>query len=197
MAQAPRGHAAGTGEAPVLGVLAGGLGRRMGGRDKARLHVPGSTEMLGERLLRLGGELGLSCVLVGGAGLPGVPLLRDEPAGVGPIGGLCALLAHAGDRPALALACDLPYVTAALLERLVRAPTEGAVLAPRDPQTGKWQPLFARYDSARVLPALRAAIDAGVRSFQTFLREVQVSELELSEAERELLRDWDRPGDVR
>jgi molybdopterin-guanine dinucleotide biosynthesis protein A len=135
--------------------------------------------------------------LVGGEGVPGVPLLQDVPTGIGPIGGLCALLAQAGERPALALACDLPYVSGALLARLAHTQSSTAVLAPRDPVTGKWQPLFARYDAARVLPLLLPAIDAGVRSFQTFLRSVDVQELELSPDERAELRDWDEPDDVR
>jgi molybdopterin-guanine dinucleotide biosynthesis protein A len=181
---------------PLLGILAGGRGQRMGGRDKARLLAPGSEEPLIERLLRLGREAGLSCVVVGGRAPEGTTLVHDDPEGIGPIGGLCALLAHAGERPALALACDLPYVTAALIMRLARDPSSAPVLAARDPETGKWQPLFARYDAARVLPPLRAAIAEGVRSFQTFLRTVEVSELALSDGERALLRDWDEPGDL-
>lgn len=181
---------------PLLGVLAGGHGRRMGGRDKGRLIAPDSAEPLLERLLRLGAETGLDCVVVGGQALQAAAFVADEPSGIGPIGGVCALLALAGQRPALALACDLPYVTGALIARLAHEHRGDAVLAARDPGTGKWQPLFARYDSARVLPALRVAIADGVRSFQTFLRTQCVTELELSEAERALLRDWDEPSDL-
>src|SRR5262245_11496048 len=97
---------------PLLGVLAGGLSSRMG-RDKAWLPAPGDGEALIERLLRVGRELALPVVVIGGNAPAGVPCLRDEPPGVGPIGGLCALCAHAGARPVIALACDLPYVDAA------------------------------------------------------------------------------------
>lgn len=179
----------------MLGVLAGGRGQRMGGLDKARLRAPGGEPLL-ERLLRLGQELGLACVVVGGRAPPGAVLLADDPSGIGPIGGLNALLAHAAARPALALACDLPYVTGPLLARLADEKSHALVVCPRDPETGKWQPLFARYDSVRVLPALRAAIAADVRSFQTFLRTVEVAELELSAGERALIRDWDEPDDL-
>jgi molybdopterin-guanine dinucleotide biosynthesis protein A len=169
----------------------------MGGVDKARLLAPDSGEPLLERLLRLGRELGLECVVVGGDAPAGIAQLVDEPAGVGPIGGLSALLAYAGERPALALACDLPFVTGPLLARLAHTGCSAAVLCPREPTNGKWQPLFARYDSARVLPVLRAAVATGVRSFQTFLRTVEVAELELAEQERAQLADWDAPSDVR
>jgi molybdopterin-guanine dinucleotide biosynthesis protein A len=147
-------------------------------------------------LLRLGQQQGLECVVVGGAAIDGAVVLADEPAGIGPIGGLCALLAHAAHSPAIALACDLPYLDEALLARLTMTPCDAAVLSPRDPATGKWQPLFARYDSSRVLPSLRAAIADGVRSFQTFMRTLEVAELPLSDAERALLRDWDHPADM-
>ena len=181
---------------PYLGVLAGGRGLRMGNVDKARLRAPDSGEPLLERLLRLGRDTGCECLVVGGDAPRGVVRLADEPSGIGPIGGLQALLTHAGERPALALACDMPYVSAALLRRLLQTETCALVISPRDPRTGKWQPLFARYDAPRVAPLLRAAIASGVRSFQTFLRSIEVAELELDEAERRLLRDWDEPRDL-
>jgi molybdopterin-guanine dinucleotide biosynthesis protein A len=182
--------------APLLGIFAGGRGLRMGGRDKAQLPAPLTGEPLQQRLLGLGERLGIECVVVGGAGHSEVFCIADEPAGIGPIGGLCALLTHAGNRAAIALACDLPYLDMALLGRLVSSPSAAAVLSARDPATGKWQPMFARYDSPRVLPALRVSVADGVRSFQTFLRGLEVEELPLAEEERALLRDWDSPSDM-
>jgi molybdopterin-guanine dinucleotide biosynthesis protein A len=178
--------------AAVLGVLAGGRGLRMGGCDKAELRTREGESLL-ERLLRFGSAVQLPCVVVGGVARSDLLVLPDDPPGIGPIGGLRALLAHAGGVPALALACDLPYVSAALISRLAHAPCRAPVLAPRDPETGKWQPLFARYQSAEVLPSLDAAITRGVRSFQTWLRGEYVEELMLSPEERALLADWDEP----
>jgi molybdopterin-guanine dinucleotide biosynthesis protein A len=184
------------GNEPIVGILAGGAGKRMGGVDKAQLHAPGGEQLL-PRLLRLCRELSLEALVIGGAAPDGTRALVDDPPGVGPIGGLAALLAHAGSRHAVLLACDLPYLSAPLLERLARtpAPSAATVLAARDPATGKWQPMFARYASAVVLPPLRAAIEQGVRSPQTFLKTQQVEELPLDDAERAELRDWDRPED--
>lgn len=181
----------------LLGILAGGRGLRMGGRDKAALPAPGTGEPLLARLVRIARELGLEVVTVGGAGLPGVLRLSDDPPHVGPIGGLCALLTHAGGRPAIALACDLPYLEPPLLARLAITQTPAPILAPRDPETGKWQPLFARYDPPRVLPALRTAIANDVRSFQTLLRSLEIQELPLAPQEHSQLRDWDTPSDLR
>jgi molybdopterin-guanine dinucleotide biosynthesis protein A len=181
---------------PLLGVLAGGQSRRMGGRDKAWLPAPGGGGALIERLLGLGSTLGLPVVVVGGRAPRGVQRLNDERTGVGPIGGLCALLAHAGTRPVIALACDLPYVGATLLAQLVDTESTAAVLAPREPASGKWQPLFARYEPERALPVFRAALGRKVRSLQTVLRDLAVEELVLTADEHALLRDWDQPSDV-
>ncbi len=181
--------------APLAGIFAGGRGLRMGGLDKAQLIAPRTGETLLARLLRLAGEAGLETVVVGGSGGPGLRL-ADEPAGIGPLGGLCALLAHAGSRPAIALACDLPYVETALIARLVGYASAAEVVAPRDPATRKWQPLFARYDAPRVLPVLRTAIARGTRSFQELLQALEVEELALSPAEHDQLRDWDEPSDL-
>jgi molybdopterin-guanine dinucleotide biosynthesis protein A len=190
-----------SGEAPVLGIFVGGKGTRMGGRDKAALPAPDTGEASAVRLARLGRELGLPCVVVGAWAahetlLPELPRLRDEPEGIGPLGGLGALLSHCGARDAIAVACDMPRVEAAVLQRLVEAPRDAAVLAPREAQRGKWQPLFARYDAKRVLPALQRALAAGERSFQALFARVPVKQLLLSEDEQRTLVDWDRPEDV-
>jgi molybdopterin-guanine dinucleotide biosynthesis protein A len=180
----------------LLGVLAGGRGLRMGGRDKSRLPAPDTGEALAARIVRLATALGFECTLVGGEPMPGVPQLHDDPPGIGPIGGLCALLARAGARNALAVACDLPHVTQALLQRLASESPGSRVLCPRDPATGKWQPLFARYDAVHVLPAFRDAITNGTRSMQTVFRALDVVELPLTDTERTALLDWDQPSDL-
>jgi molybdopterin-guanine dinucleotide biosynthesis protein A len=180
---------------PLVGVLAGGRSTRMG-RDKAWLPAPAGGEALIERLLRIARELGLPAVVVGGNAPAGVECLRDEPPGIGPIGGLCALLARAETQPAIALACDLPYVDAALLAKLARTPSNSAVLAPRDGASGKWQPLFSRYAPQRVLPELRRAIDEGARSLQAVFARVPAEELQLTVDEHAQLRDWDEPADL-
>lgn len=179
----------------LVGVLAGGLGRRMGGRDKALLPTPAGETVL-ERLQRVAAEAALSLVVAGGPPRPGLHVVADDPPGIGPLGGLRALLVHAGARPLLVVACDMPYVTAALLARLAAAPSDAALLAVRDAQTGKWQPMFARYDPLRALPSLDAALARGVRSFQAWFGSEAVHEFTLAPSEHALLRDWDEPSDM-
>ena len=90
----------------------------------------------------------------------------------------------------------MPRVSAELLTRLLRESPGAAVLAPRDPSTGKWDPLFARYEPSIVQPVLTRALAAGVRSFQGLFRELSVAELALSDLERSELVDWDSPADI-
>ena len=106
-------------------VLAGGASRRMG-RDKALLKVDG------RRLVaRAADVLAAVCseVLAADAGRgylddEGVASVPDGP-GRGPVAGLLGAAAARPGRPLLALACDLPGVTAPLLAELVKQAHSG------------------------------------------------------------------------
>jgi molybdopterin-guanine dinucleotide biosynthesis protein A len=185
----------------VLGICVGGRGRRMGGVQKALLRAPDTGESLVARLIRLGREAGHEVVLLGAAELAaesaGVLQLPDAAPDLGPLAGLQTLLAHAAPRSAICVACDMPYVSARLLDRLASAQLADAhVLAPRAAESGKWQPLFARYQSASVAPLLARAWAEGERSFQALFRRLTVRELVLDELEIAQLRDWDTPEDT-
>jgi molybdopterin-guanine dinucleotide biosynthesis protein A len=166
----------------------------MGGKAKGLLHAPGGVTIV-ERWKELLGELGVPVVLVGDAsayeGL-GMEGLQDEPPGVGPLGGLVALLRHAGERGALAFACDMPFVSRGLVERLV-AHVDAPVVAPR--REGRWEPLCARY-AAGVLPAAVARAASPHHSLQRLLDENGAVELPLTPEEVGQLRDWDSPEDM-
>jgi len=192
---------------PVVGILVGGQGRRMGGVAKGWLTHEGRPliERLVEASQRATAAEGPSPVYLIGNGAAYVatrlPLLPDDPMGQGPIGGLRALLLEAErmHREAIALAVDLPYVTAELIRRLCFERAGAAALAPRE--AGRWQPLFARYRPEPALAALEAALASGRTSLQSIFDGIGVgrdgcAELELSPEERERLRDWDRPHDM-
>ena len=180
----------------VAGVFVGGPGTRMGGRPKGLMRGPEGKTLV-ERWCTLLGELGVPVVLVGEASayeVLGLQALDDDPPGVGPLGGLIALLKHAGTRPALALACDMPFVSRALVERLIVAPGDAAVVAPRREE--RWEPLCARYDPARVLPLAVARATSPHHSLQRLLDQAGAVELPLVPHEDGELRDWDSPGDL-
>jgi molybdopterin-guanine dinucleotide biosynthesis protein A len=185
---------------PLLGIFVGGQSSRMGGTPKGLLLAPSSGETLIARLARVGREAGLEPILIGAASLAGLPLtlaqIPDREPRVGPLSGLAALLEHAAGQPCIAVACDMPRVTSALLARLARECPAAPVLAPRDTLTRKWEPLCARYDPIAVRPVLGRALESGARSFQDLFRELSVVELTLTETERAELRDWDTPEDI-
>jgi molybdopterin-guanine dinucleotide biosynthesis protein A len=155
---------------PLLGIFVGGQSSRMGGTPKGLLRAPHSTETLIARLARIARDAGLQPLLVGaaplgelGATLPGI--LDHEPR-LGPLSGLASLLDHAATEPCIAVACDMPHVSAALLRRLLLECPDAPVLAPRDPSTGKWQPLCARYHPSR--PYSRARSTPALDRFRTY-----------------------------
>src|SRR5690606_4421365 len=140
--------------APVFGIFVGGRGRRLGGVVKGALRVSSGATIL-ERLVEVvqQGCSEASVVLVGEAPLTSaLPRLSDSPAAPGPLGGLAALLHHARahGRTAVALASDLPSVSPGLIRRVSREHPDAVLYAPRI--DGVWQPLFARYAPAPLLP---------------------------------------------
>jgi molybdopterin-guanine dinucleotide biosynthesis protein A len=187
----------------LVGVFVGGASRRMGGQPKGWLRAPGSDqEMRGgasiiERTLGLARDLAGEVVLVGQAAAYerlGARAIADAPGGEGPLAGLVALLAHAGDRRAIALACDMPYLSRAVLERLVTWAPEAVAVAPRE--GGGWSALLSRWDAARALDVARALLVEGGRGPSAALDAVGARELPLRDDERATLRDWDTPEDV-
>jgi molybdopterin-guanine dinucleotide biosynthesis protein A len=185
----------------VVGIFVGGRGRRMGGVAKGNLTSP-DGEQLAARLLReCAGVVPRSAVVLVGAaaayGDLGVPALADEPTGIGPLGGLRALLLHTeavGASCALALACDLPFLGGGLIERLAHEAPGAAFLGPRSGEV--WSTLAARY-ALSALPAVDAAIAASEHALQSVVRRLGAGAIELSvsEVERAELRDWDTPAD--
>lgn len=115
---------------PLGAVLAGGAGRRMGGR-KATLPLLGEP-LIARPLRAMRAVLDDVVVVAKDAHALGEPRelpgdLRDVPVLVEPgeprhpaVGIVCAL-EHAGERGVLVCACDMPFVSAAVLARLVEA----------------------------------------------------------------------------
>jgi len=179
----------------VAGIFVGGRGKRMGGAAKGLLAGPDGRPIV-ERMRDLLRGMGLEVVLVGSDSRYdslGLRAVDDEPGGIGPLGGLIGLLRHADDRVVVAIACDMPFIQAPLVEQLLAAPRASAV-APR--QGTRWEPLFARYAPESVLTAARARASRGELSLQGLLDAVGTREMVLTEDEWRQLRDWDTPSDV-
>lgn len=177
----------------VAGIFVGGASSRMGGRPKGLLTTPEGITLV-DRWRAMFEALGVEHVLVGKrAEYASIPLvtLEDDPPGVGPIGGLAALLAHAGEGRALVVACDMPFVTREDVEALLASEGPVALAARRD---DRWEPLFARYDAPRALPVVRAHITAGRLGLQGLLTALGARPIAIEPAH---LADWDSPQDLK
>ena len=143
----------------IVAVLAGGRGRRMAApKPPARL---GGAPLI-ERPLAAAREAGLDAVVVATAGTPlpeGVTVWREPDEPFHPLLGVVTALERAGG-PVVAVACDQPFVPAALLARLAQG-SEAAVEVD-----GRIEPFPARYEPAW-LPALRAALEREAPMMQT------------------------------
>ncbi len=186
----------------LVGIFVGGAARRMGGRAKGLLVAP-SGEPIVVALVRAAREAGLAPRLVGESSAyirvaDDVPRIADDPPGIGPLGGLAALLAEARDGRAITVACDMPYVDAQVLRRIADDPRGATVLAARTAPSGPWEPMLARYDAARAREPLARAIAEGVRSFQALFGriDIEVDELPLDACIGRALADWDTPEDI-
>ena len=187
----------------VVGIFVGGAGKRMGGVAKGTLLAPASSETLVERLLRVCAEAApeAALYLVGQSAAYGaleLPQLADDPAEVGPIGGLRSLLAQAkleGAEQALALACDLPFIDAGML-RLLSAPLAAGARAPF--VEGRFQPLAAAYAPVPGLAAVDRALAQGKYALMRVLEELgtDLERVDGNAAQTQALRDWDTPDDI-
>ncbi|HWL84974.1 MAG TPA: molybdenum cofactor guanylyltransferase [Polyangiaceae bacterium] len=187
--------------ATVLGIFVGGRARRMGGFPKGLLPASRDGESIVRHLVRLADECDMDPVFAGDASpyvdvALDVAVLADCPAGVGPLGGLVALLAHAGDRAVITLACDMPFVTGDLLRRLRDAPCNAAIVAARRTEVGPFEPFLARYDAVRVAPVLADQLRKGARSFQELFARFDIEPWPLTADERAMWNDWDTPNDL-
>lgn len=171
----------------VAGILVGGAATRMGGRAKGLLTAP-DGEPIVLRTARLFGDAGCEVVLVGRraeyAAL-GLPLFADVGP-PGPMAGVRALCALAAER-IYVVACDMPYLSPALVARLV-ADTHVAC-APR--LGDHWEAMFCAFDRAAALPWLDV-----VGSPSALLDRLAATPLPIAAADESNFVDWDRHEDV-
>ena len=177
---------------PLVGLFVGGASRRMG-RPKGLMKGP-SGERLVTRVLTLLEPLGVDVVLVGRRReyeALSLPVVADAPSGIGPMGGLAAVLRHAQSREVIALACDMPYFLGEDVCRLLRFPSQAPIVAPK--REGRWEPFFARYTSSVVLPLVAQQVHMKNYRLQALFDALHVDEMPMVDAR---LNDWDSPQDV-
>lgn len=159
-AQARSDQAPPTG-AGTVAVLAGGEGRRIGG---AKACVSLGARALIEYPLAAARAAGLEVVVIARrqSRLPELdcPLVCEPDHDPHPLHGVLSALEHAHGSPVVVLACDMPFVPAALLAHLAQA-AQTTVCAPH----GELQPLLGCYHPSAAEDLSRALeAGAGVRS---------------------------------
>jgi molybdopterin-guanine dinucleotide biosynthesis protein A len=167
-------------------ILAGGQSRRMGA-DNALLRLPTGGPTLIERVVEAARAVTEDVVVVAeDAGrLPVMPVRTapDAIAGAGPLAGLVAGFEAARYPDILALACDLPYLSAPLLQWMAALPRAWDALVPYLPNAeGKtgWEPLHAIYTRVCLAP-MRAALDRGEKQATAFFPAIRVHPLTADE----------------
>ena len=139
-------------------ILAGGRATRLGGINKGALPL-GRMDIVDRQLLAVR-QVASHVFVVGPEAeawsARGLDTEPDVIAGKGALGGIyTAILRSPCDRT-LVLACDMPFVSAAFLERLAAEAADCVM-----PRTGRgYEPLCAIYSRA-CAPDIRARIDRG------------------------------------
>lgn len=131
-------------------------------------------------------------------GLRDVGLVLDREPGLGPLGGLVALLESCSEEHLLLLAVDLPLVPLCFLASLLPHRSSGCALIPKH---GKhWEPLVGLYPRS-CLPLARKLLGGADRSLQSLLASLSLEQCllarELLPEELPLFANWNRPEDCR
>jgi molybdopterin-guanine dinucleotide biosynthesis protein A len=179
-------------------LLAGGESRRMG-RDKATMEFEGRP--LWERQLELLRGLGPEKIFVSARTAPvwlpnHAELLLDDPPSHGPISGLTKGLASLRATHLIALAVDMPFMTADELRRLLEQVTEGCGVVPII--GGQAEPLAAIYPAAAATD-FRTALEEPDWSLQPIVRSLaEVGKVRLWPVpDASLYRSVNEPGDTK
>jgi molybdopterin-guanine dinucleotide biosynthesis protein A len=181
-------------------VLAGGAGRRLGGVDKAAIDIDGSTLL--DRALAAVNQA--DRIVVVGPTRPlsdGVVATQEQPPGGGPVAavaaGLVAMSEFGDNQPEIVvvLACDMPFVDAGAVERLVDAARsrrgDGAAFVDAD---GRRQHLAAVYRTIAWRTALDEIGDVDGAAMRHVAQRLTMVEIE---ADPEITLDTDTWSDVR
>ena len=131
------------------------------GRDKAQLRIAEQTfsERIAAELLGFTDRV----TMIGGAKVPeNLSAAKDVFNGIGALGGLHGALSACKADWALVVACDLPFVTSELFEKLAATRSDSEAVVPVQ-QDGRPQPLCALYRKSPCLEVATSLIEVGKR----------------------------------
>ena len=167
-------------------VLAGGKSLRLG-QDKA-LETIGNKSLLERAVSRLG-SFNSDIIIVTAVeqslprlmGYPGVRIVTDTYPGKGPLGGIYTGLAASDSFCNLVVACDMPFLSQALLDYMIQLSANFDLVVPR--LGDMVEPLHAVYTKSCLAPMERLLRQSslGVRELFTLVR---IRYLEADEIDR-------------
>jgi molybdopterin-guanine dinucleotide biosynthesis protein A len=181
-------------------LLAGGESHRMG-RDKATLKI--GAIPLWQRQIALLQSLFPDALFVSArqnpAWLPAEARFIPDPAPArGPLGGLAATLAAMDATHLLALAVDMPAMTAAHLATLWRAASPGCGVLPRLGDHAEPLPAIYPAEARPIAAGLLAGADVSLNAFrQALVAAGRMKELAISGPDADLYANCNSPADWR
>ncbi len=158
-------------------ILAGGASSRMG-TDKSQLLIGKQTfvERIANTLLTITN----SVRLVGGREISKLTVVPDVYPQWGALGGLHAAVTACRREWAIVVACDLPFVTAELFDRLASLRADYDAVVPIQ-QDGRLQPLCALYRADKCARWATRLIEAGRRRPLDLIESVNTRRVEFAE----------------
>lgn len=164
----------------AVSILAGGLSTRMG-RDKARLRIEGRTMLSRVRAVAVALDV------------PVRVIRKDRVARCGPLGGVLTALGARRAEAELFLACDMPFVTSALLRLMSVRLGRGrlAVFSELDGLAG-----FPFVVRAGALEIVEQQIAAGRYSLQALADSLEAARYRVPKSRRPELRNINTPEEL-
>lgn len=169
-------------------ILAGGRSTRFGS-DKACARYRGGTLL--ERAVEAASSVCGRVVVSGNR--DGWDCVGDRRAGMGPVGGVEAVLRHVGSGQVLFLTCDMPLVDAELLRLLVHDADGGNACFTYE---GSDCPFPCLLSALAATEATRLLDEDGPHSMRSLFRRLDMRRVPLPEAQARKLANANRPADL-
>lgn len=153
--------ARGAPQRPAAAILAGGRASRMGGRSKSSILVEGRRiiDRQLDVLHPLVPDTFSDLLIVANDPAPfaglGLPVIPDVEPGLGPLVGVLSALLATPAPSLVAIACDMPYLSPAVLRLLADPALDADAVVPF--VAGYPEPLLARW-SRTCIPAIRSRL---------------------------------------
>ncbi|MGH9372090.1 MAG: molybdenum cofactor guanylyltransferase [Vicinamibacterales bacterium] len=156
-------------------ILAGGLARRMAGANKATLQI-GASRII-DRQIALLRQVADPVFIVSGHPAPfrdlALTVVDDVVSGAGSLGGIYSAIVSSPHARTIVVACDMPFLTLPLLQRLAR-PSDADLVIPRSVRG--YEPLCAAWGATCAEP-IRRRIDRGILKAAWLVEELRVEEI--------------------